>query len=427
MGLEDYDSELRYCSRCSLCKWIPQLQIKSKEFSEGCPAIKRYNFHAYSGGGRVISALSLKEGRSELTEDLKEIIHRCQLCGACQVSCHQASEIVEPLEVARELKVKCVEEGKILPEHMIMIEGMREEDNPFGEPKSERGEWAEGLDLKDLNEEEADVLFHAGCRLSYDEDLRNIVRDGVRLLSEAGVDFGIFGEEEACCGLRAFDTGYRGEIEKYAEDMISRVKASGAEKIVTPCADCYSAFKQLYPLIGEELGVEIIHITEMLDRLVKEGKIELGKGVSKTVTYHDPCHLGRLGESYKSWNGEWVRGKGNVMVPSDGDKQIRRGTEGVYEPPRNLLEAIPELELVEMERKKEWGWCCGAGGGVYEAYPDFARWTSEERIKEAKAAGAEALVTACPWCERNFEDTIKEKDLDFQIFDIIELISEGEL
>lgn len=368
------------------------------------------------------AAQSLIKGRTEITEEFRDVIFQCQLDGWCQVACHTFNEFTEPTEVARELKIRCVEEGRILPEHMIMIEGMREEDNPLEEPKSERGDWAEGLDLKDLNEEEADIVFHAGCRLSYDEDLRNVARGWAELLSETDIDFGIYGKEEACCGIRAFDTGYQGEIEKYAEDMASRVKAAGAEKIVTPCSDCYSAFKYMYSMIEKPLDVEVLHITELVNQLIEDGEIELEEEVPKTVTYHDPCHLGRLGENYEPWDGEWKRKQGKVLVPEPEDRQIRRGTEGVYELPRNILKEIPELELVEMDRRKEWGWCCGAGGGVKEAFEDFALWTAKERFKEVEASGAEALVTACPWCERNFKDAAEEFDIDTEVYDIIEMI-----
>ena len=124
-----------------------------------------------------------------------------------------------------------------------------------------------------------------------------------------------------------------------------------------------------------------------------------------TVTYHDPCHLGRQGEPYVPWNGTETKVFGNITkhIPP---KPRYNGASGVYEPPRDILKAIPGLKLIEMERIKEHTWCCGAGGGVWDAYPDFSSWTAGERIEEAKSTGAEALVTACPWCERNFIDAV---------------------
>ena len=121
-------------------------------------------------------------------------------------------------EILHALRVRCVEDGQILPEHLVMVDNMRKEDNPFGEKKTKRGSWADGLKLKDAIREKVDVLFHAGCRFSYDEELRDVIREAAVFLQEAGVDFGIAGREEACCGLRAFEVGFKGEMEKYAED-----------------------------------------------------------------------------------------------------------------------------------------------------------------------------------------------------------------
>jgi Fe-S oxidoreductase len=424
MALSDYAFEMDFCSRCSHCKWIPLLFIKSHRYAGVCPAIERYNFHAYSGGGKVIAAHSVYEGRSEITDELLDVIYRCQLGGACNVMCHLSNEILEPMQIMRELRTLAVEQGKLLPEHTMIIDSMRKEDNVLGEKKAERGRWAEGLDVKDINSEQAEVLYHAGCRYSYDSDLQGIARMGVSLLRSAGVDVGIAGKEESCCGGRAFDIGYRGEMEKYADDFLGRLKASGASILVTSCSDCYSAFKHLYPMIGKSLGVEVLHITEYLDRLIKEGKIVLRREVPLRVTYHDPCHLGRLGEEYAPWSGEWKTVHGGVII-SDPPKPVHKGLGGVYEPPRDVLRAIPGLQLFEMERNREFSWCCGAGGGVLEAYEDFATWTALERIEEARSTGAEALVTACPWCERNFKDAVAGNGRGMRIYDVVELVQEA--
>ena len=425
MALQEYEKSMNYCIRCSHCKWVPFNKIRTKRFSGNCPAISRYNFHSYSGGGRVAMAYSLHLGRSEISDEMLDTVYRCQMCGMCQVACHLIGEICEPLEIGRELRVKCVEDGELLPEHMLMIDGMRKEDNPLGEPKAERGDWAEGLELKNINTEQAAVVFHAGCRFSYDADLRNVIRGAATLLKQAGVDVGIAGKEEACCGGRAFDIGYRGQMENYADDIVSRLKAAGASTLVTPCADCYSAFKQFYPMIRKELDVEILHTTEYFARLMREGKLKPNDRGSLRVTYHDPCHLGRLGETYIPWDGEWKKVWGQLNVP-DPPKQIRRGTEGVYEPPREILKSIPGIELVEMERIRECSWCCGAGGGVREAFDEFSEWTALERIEEAKSVGAEAMVTTCGWCERNFRDALENKGDDFKVLDITELLIGGQ-
>lgn len=420
--LEDYKREMFFCGRCSYCKWVSAPVLKSPRFSMICPSIEDGNFHAYSGGGRLNLAWSFLKGRIPYSDKMLDVVYRCPMCGACDTNCRVVlGNMISVNEILHALRVRCVEDGQALPEHMVLVDNMKREDNPFGEPKAKRGDWAEGLGLKDATKEKVDVLFHAGCRYSYDEDLRDIVREDAILLKEAGVDFGIAGREEACCGLRPFDIGFRGEMEKYAEDIATRINASGATKLVTPCADGYSAFKYYYPWIGVKLNVEILHITELLDRLIKEGKLKFGKEVPMRVTYHDPCHLGRLGEAFEPWDGEWKEVLGHMLV-SEPRKPMHSGENGVYQPPRNILKNIPGLEVVEMERNRVNAWCCGAGGGALEVFPDFAHRTAMERIEEAKSAGAQALVTSCPWCERNFKDAIKESGGKFEVYDITELL-----
>jgi len=192
--------------------------------------------------------------------------------------------------------------------------------------------------------------------------------------------------------------------------------------LVTGCADCFYGFKVLYDKFGMKGQLEVLHITEYLDRLIKDGKLKPEKKVALNVTYHDPCHLGRLGEPYIHWQGKQIPGQIRIFEPA---KEFRRGTHGVYQPPREVLGSIPGIKLMEMDRKKEYAWCCGAGGGVTETNPEFAQWTASERIKEAEASGAGAIVTACPGCERSFKDAIKRSGSSLKVYDVVELAAES--
>lgn len=423
MALETYEKDMARCSRCSMCKFIPLEQIKGFEYAGVCPSIYRYNFHSYSGGGKLIIGLSLLQKRIEYSDGLLDIIYRCQMGGACDVSCKYTRDM-DVMEILYELRAKLVEDGQLLPQHMPIIEGLRKEDNMLQKLKVDRGKWAEGLDVKDITKEKAEVVYYAGCRYSFDEDLWPAARGAVNLLKQAGVDVGIAGKEEACCGGRAYEMGYQAELTTYAEHQLDAWKAAGAKTVVTSCSDCYHAFKVLYDKIKRKPDLEIVHITEYLERLIAEGKLKLTKKVPMTVTYHDPCHLGRMGEPWIHWEGKEIKLYGQLIL-HDPIREFRRGTYGVYDPPREVLNSIPGLRLVEMPRNKEYAWCCGAGGGVKEAYPDFAIWTALERIDEAKSTGAEAMVTACPWCERNFNDAIKERGDRIKIIDIVELVQQA--
>jgi Fe-S oxidoreductase len=142
------------------------------------------------------------------------------------------------------------------------------------------------------------------------------------------------------------------------------------------------------------------------------------------VTYHDPCHLGRMGEPWIPWDGVRTKGSGHIFL-HEPPKEFRRGTHGIYEPPRNILNSVPGLKLVEMVRIRERAWCCGAGGGVIDAFPDFAVWTALERVNEARTTGAEAIVTACPWCKRNLTDAVEESGDELKVLDIIEILKQA--
>lgn len=405
------------CSRCSNCKWVPLSQVKSHRFSQVCPSISRYNFHSYSGSGKLILGLSLVEGRVEMSEAVSDIAYKCTLCGACDANCKVYRDDIDIALVIEELRAECVTAGQFLPEHMMAISSMKKENNVFGEPKSARGDWAEGLDLKDVNTQKADILFHAGCRFSYDEDLRDVVRGAASLLTKLGADVGIAGVNESCCGMRAWELGFRGESKNFTEDTAHRVKSSGAKILLTSCSDCYSAFKYFYPLLGVDLGVKVMHMGEYLSAQAASGKLRLHKRVDMKVTYHDPCHLGRRSEPYvPKWSGN------KLLRPASAK---RDGRLGVFDAPRKLIRSVPGVELVEMERIREWSWCCGAGGGVWEAYPDFAEFAAGERIAEALSTGADALVTGCPWCERNLRDAAQSSGAKLKILDISELVSLG--
>jgi Fe-S oxidoreductase len=200
------------------------------------------------------------------------------------------------------------------------------------------------------------------------------------------------------------------------------IKQSGAKILVTGCAECYHAFKVLYDKYKIKGDLEVYHTTEYFGRLIQKGKLELKKKIDLKVAYHDPCHLGRLGEPYIHWEGKQIPGQIRLFDPP---KEFRRGSYGVYEPPREVLRNIPGIRLKEMARIKEYAWCCGAGGGVKENNPEFARWTAKERIREAESIGVEAIVTACPGCEKNFSEAIKDEGNALEVYDVVELIDQA--
>jgi Fe-S oxidoreductase len=363
------------------------------------------------------------DGRIDIDDELVDIVYQCQTCGACDTSCKYGLDL-EILEPIYELREKCVERDQVPAAHKKVMAGLRKEGNMLQMARDVRGNWANGIDVKNINEEKAEVYYHVGCRYSHDQDLWPAARVAVTTLKKFGVDVGIAGKDEACCGGRAYELGYRDEFSKFAPTFLEKIRASGIQAIVTSCADCYHTFKVLFDKIGSTIDMPVYHITEYLDDLIKQGRMKPEKDVKTIVTYHDPCHLGRLGEPWKSWNGK-IKTDLNSRIIHEPKKPWRKGTDGVYDAPRNVLKSIPGLKLVEMERTREYSWCCGAGGGVIDAYPEYGQWTALERIKEAKDSGAECIVTSCPWCIRTFKDGIQESGMDLHVYDVVEIVEQS--
>ncbi|MCX7911349.1 MAG: (Fe-S)-binding protein [Dehalococcoidales bacterium] len=416
MALEDYRTDMEACCRCSVCKFIPMEQVKSYDFAYGCPSIARYNFHAYSGGGRLAIGIALLDKELEYSRGLLDIVYNCQMCGACDVSCKYAMDM-DVFEPISEMRIACVERGLTLPVFEKMIASLRQNGNLVPPAGAGGKRWFDDLEVKDYTREKVEVIFHAGCRLGGDRSLWEAGRMALALLKKAGVDVGIAAGEK-CCGGRAHYLGYREEFLKQAEQNVKQFARAGATVLVTGCAECYQAFRVLYDRYGFTPGLEVLHISEYLLRLVREGRLRPYRELNMKVTYHDPCYLGRLGEPWVHWEGKLKPGQIRLFDPP---REFRRGSYGVYQPPRELLMGIPGITLAEMERNREYAWCCGAGGGVKESNPDFALWTARERLKEARLTGADVLVTACPGCLRNFRDALAGQPL--RVNDITELVA----
>ena len=216
MALQDIRPDAMRCTRCSYCKWIPFDLVKSWRFSKGCPSVDYNNFHSYSGGGRLITALSLMDGRSQVNDKVVDIAFKCQLCGSCDVTCKVCRYDMWVLDSLHEFRFWLAEQDQVPAAYRPMIANLREKHNMGGKPQAARAKWAEGLGLKDIANSKAEVLFHAGCRYSYNPGLQHVARTAAQVLGKAGVDFAVSAEEH-CCGGKAYDMGYKKDFEGAAE------------------------------------------------------------------------------------------------------------------------------------------------------------------------------------------------------------------
>lgn len=423
MTLVDYSLykwDAQNCIRCTNCRWVDFIWMASHRFSKLCPSSARFLFDAYAAHGRYDLSLAIAEGRIKWSPKLLEEIYTCQLCGACDVKCLRNVGL-EPMQVLEWLRQKAVEEGKgPLPAHRRIAGKIAESHNRYGASNADRSRWLrEGM----APAKKADVLYFVGCNSSFRQ--QKLARAAVRLLTATGTDFMLLGPEEWCCGNPLYAVGLVNDARRTAEHNLHAIRASGARTVIASCAECYQTLKVTYPrLFGfstDDLGFEVLHITEFMDRRLQEGRLRFTHPVEMHVTYQDPCRLGRMSEPWEHWEGR--RGKYGVFDPP---KKRRKGTFGSYDPARNLLKAVPALELEEMERRKDQAWCCGAGGGVREAFRDFALWTARERLAEAlETTGAETIITACPYCRENFAEAIKSGDYPLQTFDIVEIMAKA--
>ena len=275
MALTDYRPDAMRCTRCSYCKWIPFDLVKSHRFAKGCPSVEAGKFHAYSAGGKLITALSLMDGRSEVTEQVVDVAFRCQLCGNCDVTCKLCRYDMEPILALRELRAHLVEMDRVPDSYRPLIERTRAGlagQSPV--TPADRNAWAAGLGLADPATEPVDVVFYAGCKYSLEDSLRETVRTQARLLQQAGLTVGLFAD--GCCGGIADKMGYRAEAAEAGGRMLAQWAAAGVKTVVTPCADCRHVFTRLYPgLEGGAAMPEVLHTVELTDRLVKDGRLEL--------------------------------------------------------------------------------------------------------------------------------------------------------
>jgi heterodisulfide reductase subunit D len=354
-------------------------------------------------------------GRLKPSQELIDIVYKCTECGGCAVACKFLNTL-EPLEIIVNLREKLVSLGYgPMPKQQQYIESIKNNNNPYTEVHETRFNWLP-QDIK--IDPDAKVLYFVGCTSSYRR--KEIAIATARIMNAANYPFKILNENEFCCGSPVLRTGDKKTFLDQVNKNIDIIEKAGIETVVFSCAGCYDTFKVDYPL-ERECNFKVLHTTELFNELIETSKLELNNQVPYRVTYHDPCHLGRNSEPYEEWDGDELQMMPLVSLNIP-EKNKRCGTYGIYEAPRKLLEKIPGLNFIEMERIKEYSYCCGAGGGVKSAFPEFALKTAKTRIEEAEDTGAEIITSACPFCSTNLKDGIDGMNSKLRFFDISELL-----
>lgn len=333
---------------------------------EKCPPYEYYKFQRHTPKSRWLMAQRVFHGLDPITPELKEVMYACTNCLMCQELCGVRGDGYGPWDITVAMREEITEKDGPLPAHQAIYDGLKHHDNPWGQ--TAHGTWAESLGLKQLGEGKASTLLFAGCSADRASGKSGAIALA-KIMQRAGDDFAILGDQEKCCGLYAFDLGYRREYERLKDANLAALRQAGVKRVVVACGSCQRIWREY---AKEASGVEIMHGVEFVAQAVQSGQLRFTQSIDMKVTYHDSCHLGR-------------------------------GC-GVYDPPRAVLRAIPGLQIVEMERSQRWAWCCGGGGGVPEADPELARWNAADRLREARASGAQIMLTSSALCQRSFNE-----------------------
>ncbi len=358
------------CAQCGYCV-------------DSCTEYYSRGWESTSPRGKWFFLREVMEGRAKMTQEWVNRFMACTTCERCDVEC----PLELPIEPSwMEMRGEMIQDqGRLtLPPFEIMAASTRKENNIWGAYRRDRAEWTKGVDIE--FPDQAEIAYFPGCTASYVE--QDIAQSSAMMMHKAGIEFTYLGEDEACCGIPMLVAGKWEVFEDILRHNVAAMKKHGVKKVVTTCPACWLVWHTYYPQWAEKLGVEYdieaAHISEVLAESVREGKVEFEQEVNMRVTWHDSCHMGRAGS--------------------------------IYEPPREVLTAIPGLELVEMEHNRENGLCCGGVLSLIDN-PEAAKIAGDMRLSEADAVEAEAIVSTCPCCQVQLRVSVDKTGRDLPVMD----------
>jgi len=415
MDLEDEDAEsfgvskieeftwkqlldLDACTRCGRCQDHCPAFLTEKPLSPKT-LILDLKEHLHERGPKVLQAKRQKttlDAIPSMTGSIinEDVLWACTTCRNCMEHCPVYVEHVDKIIDLRRYQV--LMESKFPEELMEAFRGLEKNSNPWGLSYEARADWVEELSvplMSEMSEENVQYLFFVGCIRSYDDRNKKVAMAMVRILNHLGIKFAVLGMEEGCCGDPARRVGNEYLYQILAQTNIETFNRYKVKRILTTCPHCYNTLKNEYPQLGYK--AEVIHHAEFLQDQIQAGHLKLDHELAKTLTFHDPCYLGRYSN--------------------------------IYDPPRRVLEAIPSLEIKEMKRSRNKSLCCGAGGGWMWMDEKIGKRINIQRLEDALATEAEWIATACPFCVTMFDDAIKSKDLEerVKIWDIAEMVEQS--
>ncbi|MEM4647159.1 MAG: (Fe-S)-binding protein [Candidatus Nezhaarchaeales archaeon] len=358
-------NNLLQCIQCGICTGSCPIAVKTS-----------LNIRKYMREAAVLRRLIIRPQNE---------VWGCTTCGTCSSRCPKQ---LKPYEFLVDIRSIVVEKGEVAPTIRDALESVYLNGNPWGRGRGKRVEWARDLNVRHISQG-VDVLYYVGCTTAYDPRVQNIARSLVKSLSAANLSFGVLGEEENCCGSEVYHIGEKGLFEFLVEENMKLFSSYSVKQIVTNCPHGLDVFKNRYP---KESDLEVWHHSQLLARLIDEGKLSPSKRVDKRVIYHDPCYLGKRNK--------------------------------IFEEPRKVIESIKGITLLEFDRSRNRSLCCEGGGGRMWFDVPGPR-LAELRVKEAVEVGADIIAVACPFCMLTMEDAVKTtgNEEKIQVMDIAELLA----
>jgi glycolate oxidase subunit GlcD len=374
---EGVDNEIVACIQCGFCR-------------AGCPTFGETTLESLNAKGRVTLAYNMLIGNIQPSADLAKRLYQCMLCLNCRSVCPAQVKVSAVVRAARE---RLVSKGYLPDVFKPALAAMIDSANPLlADPSKRCDSYPSGYRKAVPGETEA--ILHLGCVTSF-QDVKTIPAF-MQILDKAGVNYGALGEEESCCGYLAYLVGDMPTFGKVMQMQSERMEKYQPRELITSCAGCLKTFRDLYPHYGNESGVKVLHAVELMEKLISEGKLKFKEEAAPVkVAYHDPCDMGRH--------------------------------MGIYEPPRNVLKALPGVELLEFPLNRDKAKCCGGGGGMKGFDNEMAGDIGYKRLLSAIDLGADVIVSACPSCKGSFNQAAararKEKKAKIKVMDITELVA----
>jgi Fe-S oxidoreductase len=398
--IQDYSwkqlMDLYSCTICGRCHTSCPAQLSGKALSPR-ELLLNLEEHLIEAGPALLKNKTGSTTPPEKTESSligkvvsEDAIWACTTCRACQEVCPVSNEHIDKIiDLRRHLIMVAQSETARDPLKNLRVRG-----HPWRGTSHARTDWAEDLDIKIVGEDNAiDVLYWVGCTEALEDRSLAVAQAVAKLMKKAGVNFGILGEEEMCCGDPARRLGAEHLFQMLATSNIQLLQSYNIRKIVTACPHCFNTLKNEYPQFGGNF--EVVHHTQFIADLIKSGRLPIKKEIKAAVTYQEPCYLGRYND--------------------------------IYQAPRDIIQKIPGAALVEMKLNRKDSFCCGGGGGRMWLEEKTGQRISEMRLDQALETRAQILTTACPFCLQMFEDAAKEKAVSesLKIMDLAELAAES--